>query len=135
VILRLKSRHFNAYQPIKVTVTNQQSRPISVCVSQQWFPKPNEDVGVATTPLLLQVGDGGKWVTVLNGVDLGPPLRYPLTIESHKSQEFQLQTNGSGKARFVLYYWNGDTVTACDSPSGRKKATSPTFTLAAHEQQ
>lgn len=135
VVLHLNSLHFNAYEPIKVTVINRQSRPISVCVSQQWVPKPNDDVGVATTPLLLQTQNGGKWITVLNGVDVGPPLNYPLTIEPRKSQEFQLQARSSGNARFLLHYWNGEDASACDNPSGRKKAISPTFTLAAEERR
>ena len=135
VVLHLNSLHFNAYEPIKVTAINRGSRTISVCVSQQWISKPNDDVGVATTPLLLQGQRDGKWVTVLNGVDVGHPLRYPLTIEPRKAEKYQLQTSGSGKARFVLYYWIGDDINACDSPSGHKKAVSPTFTLAARQQQ
>src|SRR2546423_3789655 len=135
VVLKVNSLHFNAYVPIKITVINRESRAISVCVSQQWIPKPNDDVGVATTPLLMQVQSNRKWLSVLNGVDVGPPLRYPLTIEPRKSQEFQLQTKGNGKARFVLYYWIGSDINACDGPSGKKTVMSPTFTLRAHGQQ
>jgi hypothetical protein len=129
VDLRLNSLHFNAYDPIKITVLNRQSRPISVCVSWRWIPEPDDHVGIAVTPFLLQSQYGGKWVTALNGVDVGPPLRLTVTIEPRRSQEFQLQMNGSGKARVVLYYWKEDNIKACDSPSGRKKTTSPTFTL------
>src|SRR6185437_4700881 len=91
VKLRLNSERFTAYQPIKITIVNDGSQPISVCVSQHWIPKPNDDVGVATTPFIFQGQNGRKWVTVLDGVDVGPPLRYALTIDSHKSQEFQFQ--------------------------------------------
>ena len=71
VVLKLNSRRFNDYAPIKVTLLNTQSQSISMCVSQQWILKPRDDVGVANTPLIMQVQSGRKWVTVLNGVDLG----------------------------------------------------------------
>lgn len=135
VVLQLNSRHFDACEPIKVTIINRQARPISVCIAQQWIPKLKEDIAVATTPLFFQEQYGRKWVTVLNGVDVGSPLHYDLTIQPHTSQEFQLQANGRGKARFILRYWNGGDIRACDNPSGRKKAISPTFTLTADEHQ
>ena len=129
VKLRLSSERFTAYEPIKIMVVNEGSQPISVCVSQQWIPKPNDDVGVATTPFIFQGQNGRKWVTVLNGVDVGPRLRYALTIDAHKSQEFQFQANGRGKARFILHYVTGDNGSVCEQRRARKTATSPTFTL------
>lgn len=135
VVLQLSAGRFNAYEPIQVTVINQQSQPISVCVSQQWIPKPNDHVGVATTPLLFQRQNGRKWVTALNGVDIGPLLRFPVAIGPHNSQEFQFQANGNGKARFVLYYWKGENSNVCGNPSGRKRAVSPTFTLIPRQEQ
>jgi hypothetical protein len=135
VFLQLNSRHFDAYEPIRVTIINQQARPISACVSEQWIPKPNDDIGVARTPLILQGKNGRQWATVLNGVDVGPPLHYVLTIQPHKSEEFQFQARGRGKARFVLRYWNGSDISVCDNPGGRKKAISPTFTLTTDEHQ
>ena len=131
VVLQLNALHFKAYDPINVAIINRQSRAISVCVSEQWIPKPNGDVGVAATPLLLQGQRNGKWVTVLNGVDVGPPMLAQLTIEPHQSKEFQFQTKGNGKARFVLYYWIGDKTDPCHTSRRGKKAVSPTFTLAA----
>lgn len=100
-------------------------------MSEQWIPKPDGDVGMVITPLLTQVKSGRKWDTLLNGVDVGPPLHDPITIEAHQSQEFQLQMKGNSSARFVLYYWIGADVDACDSPRGRKVAISPTFTVTA----
>jgi hypothetical protein len=68
-------------------------------------------------------------------VDVGPTLDDPITIASHKSEEFKFRTSGSGKQRFVLYYWKGDNDTVCKNPHGAKKAISPTFTVLGHELQ
>ena len=133
VVVKLNSRRFNDYDPIKVTILNRQSHSISVCVSEEWIPKPHEDVGVASTPFLMQAQNGRKWVTVLNGVDLGPPLRYEVVIEPGNTAEFQTQTKGRWKRRFILYYWDGDDISACGNPSGRKKAISPTFRVATRQ--
>jgi hypothetical protein len=135
VILRLNSLHSNSYDPIKVTVINQESRTISACMSEEWIQKPNDDVGVAMTPFVTQVKSGRKWRTLLNGVDVGGPLRSSITIEPRHSEEFQLQMKGNSRARLVLYYWIGGNISACDNPRGRKVAMSATFTLAAHEEQ
>ena len=135
VALRLNSDHFNPYEPIKITVVNQTAHAVSMCVSQHWIPESNGDVAIATTPFILQGQNGRKWVTILDGVDVGPAVRYPLTIEAHKSQDFQMQTQGSGKARFVLFYWKKDNGSVCGDLRGSKRAVSPTFHLVASQPQ
>ena len=128
VILRLNSDHFSTYDPIEVTIVNHQSKPISVCIGEQWNDKANGDIEVTRTPLLFQVQNGRQWVTVLNGVDLSP-MSYPLTIDPRESQLFHLQTNEKGKGRFVLSYWDGDNSLVCNNPVGGKKSISRTFTV------